>query len=375
MEINKIYNEDCLETMAKMPDNFIQSIITSPPYFNLRDYGNDKQIGIESNYVEYLNKLLQVFLECKRVLKKDGLMFINIGDSYNNSSLLGIPDRLKILLIDNGLICRNDIIWHKPNAIPQSAKNRFSNDYERILMFSKSNSYLFNTQYEKRLSGGNIKSKTLNNKSSKYENIEQESLVRQGFNKNRGSKIIEKRYNLPERLYFADFIKSKANAKFINSEHPEISLTKIEHWFRKDELGFSYPSVKDWNTIKYLIDDFSIEFMDIDEKINDITYESDDINKNQSENRIKRCVWSINTKPSKYSHFASYPLELIDIPIKCSTNENDLVYDPFMGSGTTAESCILNNRNYIGSEINLDYCRIAEKRVLHYKAQQKIYFI
>jgi DNA modification methylase len=368
MEINKIYNEDCLETIAKMPDNFIQSIITSPPYFNLRDYGNDKQIGIESNYVEYLNKLLQVFLECKRVLKKDGLMFINIGDSYNNSSLLGIPDRLKILLIDNGLICRNDIIWHKPNAIPQSAKNRFSNDYERILMFSKSNSYLFNTQYEKRLSGGNIKSKTLNNKSSKYENIEQESLVRQGFNKNRGSKIIEKRYNLPERLYFADFIKSKANAKFINSEHPEISLTKIEHWFRKDELGFSYPSAIDWNTIKYLIDDFSIEFMDIDEKLNDITYESDDINKNQSENRIKRCVWSINTKPSKYSHFASYPLELIDIPIKCSTNENDLVYDPFMGSGTTAESCILNNRNYIGSEINLDYCRIAEKRVLEYRA-------
>ena len=94
-----------------------------------------------------------------------------------------------------------------------------------------------------------------------------------------------------------------------------------------------------------------------------IDYEYDDIDKNAVKGRIKRCVWSINTKPSKEKHFAVYPKELIKTPILCSTDENDLVYDCFMGSGTTALLCKELNRNYIGSEINSKYVRMSETRI------------
>ena len=359
--INKIHNENCLETMAKMPDNFVQSIITSPPYYNLRDYGVEKQIGIESTYSEYLHNLIKVFNECKRVLKKDGVCFVNIGDTYINNSLIGIPDRFKILMIDNGWICRNDIIWHKPNAIPQSVKNRFSNDYERVFMFTKSKDYKFNTQYEERKTNVNTKNNSKNN--TKYINDEQEKQVRQGMNRKRGTKLMEVRNNLPEHLFFVNFLRSKTSAKQLFENTEDIKLSTIEHWFRKDKGGFSYPKIDDWEKVKDFIDDWSDDFQKIDFGITDFDYEYDDINKNAHLGRLKRSVWSINTKPSKEKHFATYPEELVKIPILCSTDENDIVYDCFAGSGTTAKVSILNNRNWIASELNSEYCEIIKKRV------------
>jgi DNA modification methylase len=369
MEDNKIYNEDCIITMKRMDDNFIQSIITSPPYYNLRDYGNVNQIGIEDSFNEYLSNLMNVFNECYRVLKNDGILFINISDTYaskkigniKRKTLIGIPDRLKILMIDKGWICRSDIIWHKPNAMPSSAKDRFVNDYERVFMFVKNEKYKFNTQYEDRKTKVTSKSKNSNN--SKYENDEQEKAVRQGMNKKRGSKLLEKRNNLPEHLYFVSFLRRVTTAKQIFSNSDNIKLSTIEHWFRKDAGGFSYPKLNDWNNIKVFIDDLSDDFNSINKGLIDVSYEYDDINKNAYKGRIKRSVWSINTKPSKEKHFAVYPTELIKIPILCSTDENDLIYDPFMGSGTTALSCVENNRKYIGSEISKEYCEIINKRL------------
>jgi len=258
MKINKIYNENCLDTMAKMPDNFVQSIITSPPYYNLRDYGVEKQIGIEKTYNEYLYNLIKVFNQCKRVLKKDGVCFVNIGDTYINNSLIGIPDRFKILMIDNGWICRNDIIWHKPNAIPQSVKNRFSNDYERLFMFTKSKHYKFNTQYEERKT--NIKTKNNSNNYTKYIDDEQEKQVRQGMNRKRGTKLIEVRNNLPEHIFFVNFIRSRTSAKQLFENTENIKLSTIEHWFRKDKCGFSYPKINDWYKVRDFIDDWSEDF-------------------------------------------------------------------------------------------------------------------
>jgi DNA modification methylase len=361
MRVNEIYNENCIDTMLRMPNEFIQSIITSPPYFNLRDYGVKNQIGIEKTYNEYLKNLIDIFIECKRVLKKDGICFVNLGDTYLDNSLIGIPDRFKILMIDNGWICRNDIIWHKPNAIPQSVKNRFSNDYERVLMFSKSKQYKFNTQYEERKT--KVSNKGNKKQESKYLSDEQEKEVRQGMNKKRGLKLLEKRNNLPEHLFFVNFLRSRTNAKDLFENTNNIKLSTIEHWFRKDEAGFSYPKLEDWNNVKDFIDDWSDEFHLIDCALTNVEYEYDDINKNAHLGRLKRSVWSINTKPSKEKHFATYPEELISTPILCSTDENDLIYDPFMGSGTTALVSKKNNRNYIGSEISKEYCEIANKRL------------
>ena len=369
IKLNKIYNENCIDTIIKMPDNLIQSIITSPPYFNLRDYGNNKQIGIEDSFKDYLDNLLEVFTNAYRVLKDDGILFVNIGDTYaskkvgniKRKTLIGIPDRFKILMIDNGWICRSDIIWHKPNAIPSSAKDRFVNDYERVFMFTKNEKYKFNTQYEERKT--KVSSKTNKRQESKYFSDEQEKQVRQGMNKQRGLKLLEKRNHLPEHLFFVDFLRSKTSAKELFSNVEGIKLSTIEHWFRKDVGGFSFPKLNDWNKVKDFIDDWSNEFYSIDIGLTTVDYEYDDINKNSGKGRIKRSVWSINTKPSKEKHFAVYPLQLINTPILCSTDEGDVVYDPFMGSGTTALACNKLNRVYIGSEISKEYCNIANERL------------
>ena len=369
--INKIHNENCLETMSRMEDGIIQSIITSPPYYNLRDYGEDNQIGIEDSFNEYLNNLHNVFTSCYRVLKEDGVLFINISDTYANKkignikrkTLIGIPDRLKVIMIDSGWICRSDITWHKPNAMPSSAKDRFVNDYERIFMFTKNEKYKFNTQYEERKT--KVSKKSNKSIATKYLNDEQEKSVRQGMNKKRGLKLLEKRNNLPKHLFFVDFLRSRTTAKQLFSNVEGVKLSTIEHWFRKDDAGFSFPKTEDWNKVVDFIDDWSEDFHKINKGLSEVDYEFDDINKNSNKGRLKRSVWSINTKPSKEKHFAVYPEELIYTPILCSTDENDIVYDPFMGSGTTAKVSKILKRNYIGSELNKEYCEISKQRVIN----------
>lgn len=360
--INTIINGDVLDELKKIPDESIDMCITSPPYWKLRDYEHDNQIGNEKTYQEYLSKLDDIYKEVYRVLKKKGSCWVNIGDVYNkNKSLIGIPDRFKIQMIDNGWICRNEIIWHKPNAMPSSAKNRFNNDYEKMFFFTKDDLYYFETQYEEAKTK-NKHSKSNKSNNTKYKNLEQESSVRQGMNRNRGAKIIKVRPKLPTQKEFVDYLRSKTTIKEL-SNNINLPKTKIEHWFRRDEKGFAFPSVEDWNNIKYLLDDGSDEFKSIDEKLTFFEFQTDDILKNIDKGRIKRAVWSINTKPFKGSHFAVFPEELIETPIKSCCPENGIVLDIFMGSGTTSVVAKKLNKNYIGIELNSEYCEIAEERI------------
>lgn len=369
LELNKIYQGNTLDVLKTFPNESVDMCITSPPYWGLRDYGVEGQLGLETTYEEYLSKLFEIFKEVKRVLKKQGSCWVNIGDVYskNNSlgikkqSLIGIPDRFKIRMIDNGWLCRNEIIWHKPNAMPSSAKTRFNTDFEKMFFFTKDDLYYFETQYEKaKTEYLKLNSKT---KNSKYLNDEQEKSVRQGMSKTRGSKIIEVRPKLPTQETFVSFLRSKTTIKQLCNEIKDIKKTTMEHWFRKDEKGFSYPSIEDWNKIKYLLNDFSDEFNIIDHQLTYVEYETDDINKNIDKGRIKRAVWSINTKPFKGHHFAPYPEELVRIPILACCPLNGIVLDIFMGSGTTGVVAKELKRNYIGIELNKEYIEIANKRI------------
>lgn len=368
MEVDYIKQGDSLQLMKELPSETIDLIVTSPPYFNLRDYGVKGQIGIETDINDYIENLLAIFKEAYRVLKKSGSLWINIDDVYcqkeingiKKLSLMCIPDRLKIKMVEQGWICRNEIIWRKPNAMPSSAKNRFNNDYEKFYFFVKSSDYMFNTQYEPFKSNVTIKKHSKNH--SKYLSIEQESSVRQGMNKNRGNKIVALRKNLPKQEEFISFLKSRCDIGLI-SRNTNVKKSTIEHWFRKDKAGFSYPSVADWNEVKWLLDDYSEEFQKIDQQITDVSYETDEIMKNTSKGRLKRAVWDINTKASKSKHFASYPEKLVLTPILACTNKGDIVLDPFAGSGTTAIVSKLNERHYIGFELNSEYCDIARKRI------------
>lgn len=277
MQLNKIYNGNALDVLKTFPDESVDMVITSPPYWALRDYGAEGQLGLESTFQEYINKLCDIFDEVKRVLKKSGSCWVNLGDAYSGSgkgvggikskSLLQIPSRFAIEMCNRGWILRNEIIWHKPNAMPSSVNDRFTVDYEKLFFFVKSKKYYFEQQKEQ----------------------------------------------------------MKTNQVCGNS---------TRHHSRKVSL----------NTTKQ--NDFSQDL-----KI------SKDLQRN------KRSVWSINTKPFKEKHFATYPEELIITPIKACCPENGIVLDPFMGSGTTAVVARSLGRKYVGIELNPDYIKIAEKRL------------
>ena len=174
MEINKIYNMDCVEGLRLLPDESINVCVTSPPYFCLRDYGVEGQIGLEETPEEYIERLVQVFREVRRVLKPDGTLWVNIADSYANSGkgpstsksrdcqdlskiglrkcvpnglkpkdLIGIPWMLAFALRADGWYLRQDIIWEKPNAMPESVKDRCTKSHEHIFLLAKEPKYYF----------------------------------------------------------------------------------------------------------------------------------------------------------------------------------------------------------------------------------------
>lgn len=187
----KIYNGECLKTLKQMQSESVDCVMTSPPYYGLRDYGVKGQIGMEKTPEEFIQNLVSIFDEVKRVLKKSGTCFVNIGDSYGGSgkgygdkkkdpkyigrsrtlkpdrsaakSLMQIPSRFAIAMTDHGWTLRNEIIWHKPNAMPQSVRDRFTVDFEKLFFFTKSRKYFFEQQYES-LSASTLKDHRLFNK-------------------------------------------------------------------------------------------------------------------------------------------------------------------------------------------------------------------
>jgi DNA modification methylase len=431
MNTNCIYNESCLDTLKKMPDSFIDCVITSPPYWQLRDYGYPEQWGLEPTFQEYLEHLWQMIDEIYRVLKPTGTVWINLGDTYNSGGnnrsnkneqteglinhqylkntgftktdvklngkpkcLMLIPHRFAIGCIDRGWIVRNDIIWAKRNGMPESVTDRFTKKHEYIFFMAKQEKYFFDLdairdsikiasieryQYEFSGNKADIDRKFIGTPSgkikNKYSNIENEATHRQGMHQERGNSIIEKRPNLPTHNEFVNFIRSRTN---IDTLCNSINLpkTKVEHWFRKDINGFSYPSNNDWNLIKEFIDNWDNEFLEIDKKMTYCIFENDDINKNMYKGKNPGSVsdfWDVTTKGTTAEHYAAYNDELIKKPILAGCPEGGIIYDPFMGTGSTAEAALRANRKFIGSEMSSKYCDIANKRLKPYLQQQNLF--
>lgn len=322
MEINIIQNTDALSGLKNLSDNCIDSIVTSPPYYQLRDYGSDKQIGLEETMQEYIDNLATIFLECKRVLKDSGTLFIVIGDTYNGDkrqitdrkhskdlinqstniekkmqklprkSLLNIPARLSIALQDMGWTLRNEIIWHKPNAMPSSVKDRFTIDFEKVFFFTKSRHYYFKQAKE-------------------------EMLTKSQYMAGKGVSIVNS-YN-----------------RLMNPRGSKGTLGKLNSGLRKQDI-VGRADYKGFNARYNAPEDFM---------------------------RNKRTVWSIATEANKENHFATYPEKLVEILIECGCPHGGVVLDPFMGSGTTAVVAKNSECKYLGFEINSDYIEIANQKI------------
>jgi DNA modification methylase len=340
IELNKIYNEPCLETLKRMPNNFLDCVITSPPYWQLRDYGYEGQWGLEPTFNEYLQHLWEMMDEIYRVLKPNGTCWVNLGDTYGTQSgglkgkstfdpknknatiqvieqskkiykcLLLIPHRFAIGCIDRGWIVRNDIIWAKRNGMPESVIDRFSKKHEYFFLMVKSEKYYFD------LDAVRDKIKEVSIERYKYEFTGQEGGKSGNF---KG----DKSYLIPTTKI------TKEGAEMFGS--PRARQHREGHTPNEtgNPLGKNPGSVSDF--------------------------------------------WDIATNPSSNQHYAAYNDELIKKPILAGCPEGGIIYDPFMGTGSTAESALRANRKFIGSEMSEKYIDIANKRLEPYLLQSTLF--
>ena len=302
----KIYQGNCLDTLKKIESQSINTCITSPPYWGLRDYGEGKQLGLEETPEEFVENLVEVFKEVKRVLRDDGTVWLNLGDSYagpkgnnrgegagggqkrgalmgfNNiktkvpkglksKDLVGIPWRVAFALQADGWYLRQDIIWHKPNPMPESVKDRCTKAHEYIFLLSKSVKYYFDN-----------------------EAIKEDSIY------------------APGKTHEVEREKGYYKGKWSNPE-------------KGSRHDGSFKAIR--------------------------------------EKRNKRSVWTVNTKPFKGAHFATFPPDLIKPCVLAGCPEGGTVLDPFGGSGTTALLANGHNRNAILCELNEEYIKIAKERL------------
>lgn len=137
---------NALHTLKNLPDASVQTVVTSPPYWGLRDYGDDEQLGLEKSPFDFIENLCKVFDEIWRVLKDDGTIWVNLGDSYYNKSLAGIPFRFAFAMQERGWFLRQDIIWHKPNVMPESVTDRCTKSHEYIFLLTKSAKYYYDNK-------------------------------------------------------------------------------------------------------------------------------------------------------------------------------------------------------------------------------------
>jgi site-specific DNA-methyltransferase (adenine-specific) len=297
-----IYEGDCIESMRGLPDQSVHTCVTSPPYFGLRDYGHDGQIGLEPTPEEYVRKMVEVFREVRRVLRDDGTLWLNLGDSYARQGgkvseqsrhwdgrerdpgamhstrhvdnmpgfkpkdLIGIPWRVAFALQADGWYLRQDIIWHKPNPMPESVRDRCTKAHEYIFLMAKSERYYFDNE-----------------------------------------------------------------------------AIKVPAKVSSEGIRFGGNKYGDNDDPKYAT------------KLGNVSKEYDNVN--------KRSVWTVTTKPFKGAHFATFPPDLIEPCILAGCPEGGTVLDPFGGSGTTGMVAQTWGRKFILCELNPEYAQMARDRI------------
>lgn len=330
----KILEGNVLETLKDVPACSVQCAVTSPPYYGLRDYGVAGQIGLEPTPEAYVENLVSVFREVRRVLKDDGTLWLNLGDSYAGSGrgpegglskgenfrelegkhkpyvsdvikpkdLIGIPWMVAFALRADGWYLRQDIIWNKPNPMPESVTDRCTKAHEYIFLLTKSRVYYYN----------------------------QDAI-----------RVPYAEASLPRALRGTSENNKWADGAPGSTAHTISQPRKnVRKQFEK-EHGGGGSGLKGHSG--YTAADGRL-------LINPL-------------GRNKWSVWEVPTVAYKEAHFATFPPDLIQPCILAGSKEGDIVLDPFNGSGTTGEVSIMHNRSYIGCELNPDYVKLTKRRL------------
>jgi DNA modification methylase len=298
---------DCRESLRSLEAGTVQTCVTSPPYFGLRDYGQDRQIGLEPTPDEFVAAMVEVFREVHRVLADDGTLWLNLGDTYASAwvcnrrnvvgsgsmengkrenrpnrlvnglkekDLIGIPWRVAFALQADGWYLRQDIIWHKPNPMPESVTDRCTKAHEYIFLFSKKPKYYFDNEAMREPCSEDMQRRAA-----------------KGHTRGAGGKIDA----------------SRQDADTLRGEHAKV--------------------------------------IDV------------------SRGRNRRSVWTVTTKPYKGAHFATFPPELIEPCVLAGSRPGDTVLDPFGGSGTTAGVALKHGRKAVLCELNPEYAALVPDRI------------
>ena len=384
---------DALDALVQMQDALVDVVVTSPPYWQQRDYGQSNELGKEANSQEYIDRLMAINRELRRVLKDSGVYFLNIGDKYVKKGLELIPERTAIAMQQEGWSIRNKIIWNKSNPNPSPVKDRFTNTYEIIYMFVKNPnnyltpSYIFDLDAVRVKSVGN--SKNSNNELPRYVKLEEiekysnliEDLPYHG--KFKGEKTInrgasaggrlsingeyyskQRKHTLThsKKLEIIHFLRQTRSAKgisiqtiddFFNTKHT------AGHWFRTDRGGFSIPSPQQWIKLKKVLGIGETKF---DREMTEEHYVLQTV-RPHAKGKNPGDVWIMPTASLKEKHFAPFPDKLPERCIKACCPEDGIVLDPFVGSGTTMKVASQLNRRSIGIEINPKYFEIIQRVV------------
>jgi DNA modification methylase len=326
----RVIQGDCLDVLRSMPDESVQCCVTSPPYWGLRDYGVEGQLGLEKTPELYVAKMVEVFREVRRVLRKDGTLWLNLGDSYANNGtggngatggrdkstlqsqmppmgttpvhesvpagmkakdLVGIPWLVAFALRTDGWYLRQDIIWSKPNPMPESVTDRCTKAHEYIFLMSKSARYYF-----------------------AQDEIAEPCLDPED-DARRIAQVAHGHKSLP------DAMQNGLRKRSGNKERKSAT----ERGCPNDGVDGSIP----WEGFT----------------------------------RNKRTVWEVTTKPYPEAHFATFPPDLIEPCIKAGCPEGGLVLDPFSGAGTTGLVATRLHRNFVGIELNPEYVEMSRRRI------------
>lgn len=313
-ELGRVHCVDALAGLKQLPDACVQCVVTSPPYWGLRDYGVDGQMGLESTPDEYIERMVAVFREVRRVLRGDGTLWLNMGDKYNSPNthsgevdkvdwrvrlnqpagttntlkpkdLCGMPWRLALVLQADGWWLRSDIIWSKPNPMPESVTDRPTRAHEYVFLMTQSARYFYDAD------------------------------------------AVREPASCPGRTYSEDTAGHKTTAL-------------------KDAGNRTTGGLHDGRK----------------------TYG------NPEKGRNRRTVWTIATHGFPDAHFATFPKKLVEPCIMAGTGTGDIVLDPFAGAATTLVTAINLNRRAIGFELSPEYTDMANARIKRETAQEILDF-
>jgi len=389
--MSQILEGDCIQVMKTLAEKSVDVIITSPPYFQQRDYQVEGQIGNESTLEDYVKMMTDWGTECHRVLKDTGSLFLNIGDKYDKKGLLMIPERLSIALCSTGWILRNKIVWYKPNHMPSSVKDRFCSTWEPIYFFTKNSEKYYSQEYYCDLDSLREKPTTQSKlpfpRTISLEDYEEILPKLEEFNANKKttgkfrnaginkgaspgarqqtdisySKMRKHELTDAEEIEIHKYLKESAKAKKTSAKKLDEFFgykSKAGHWLRLDH-GRSLPSVEDYKRLR--------EHLELDDRFDSQMLEEHYVLQsvqNNPKGKAPEDVWTIPLTHEKgVQHFAMFPIELPLKIISAFCPSNGVVMDPFAGSGTTGLAAKTLHRSSVLIELNPEFVELIQKRM------------